>query len=137
MGFNILTFDQLMEHLVRVYFPGPYTETDYIITNGGLGCVFNERLDNEDDPEIRRQLKAYRDTCNSNLEMALSSFPALAPATFENIKALSFGVGFAGTAVPLWHFVVLITRLISAYIGYACLVYGKACYNVGGDFKGT
>lgn len=98
VGFNILTFDQLMEHLVRVYFPGPFTETDYIIANGGLACVFNERLNSEDDPETRRQLKAYMDTCNSNLETALSSFPVLAPASFENIKALSFGV-----SLPIWY----------------------------------
>ncbi|KXJ88162.1 hypothetical protein Micbo1qcDRAFT_235958 [Microdochium bolleyi] len=91
VGFNVLTFDQLMEHLVRVYFPGPYSESDYIITNGALSCVFNERLFSEDDPEIREQLKAYRNTCDVNLERALSKFPILTPATFENIKALCFG----------------------------------------------
>ncbi|KAH7031515.1 uncharacterized protein B0I36DRAFT_363197 [Microdochium trichocladiopsis] len=107
IGFNVLTFDQFMEHLVRVYFPGPYSEADYIIANGALGSVYNERLMCEDDPETRETLREYRHVCDRNMERALSNLKVQMPASFENIKALTFGAMralFTARPAILWTF---------------------------------
>ena len=92
VGFGVLTFDQFMEHLVKVYFPGPYSEADYIIGNGALACVFNERLYYEEDQEKRLELDKYKTVCDTNMEKALSGLRVQTSASFENIKALTFGV---------------------------------------------
>lgn len=108
IGFGVLTFDQFMEHLVRVYFPGPYSEADYIIANGALACVFNERLYCEDDEEKRVELDKYKAICDRNMEKALSGLRVQTPASFENIKALSFGVSLDSEC--RWHLVTRSTQ---------------------------
>ena len=123
-----------MEHLVKVYFPGPYSEADYIIGNGALACVFNERLYYEEDQEKRLELDKYKTVCDTNMEKALSGLRVQTSASFENIKALTFGVCPGCEFIE--DMVALLVKLTES-LGNACFVHSQTRYPVDTDVPRT
>lgn len=69
-----------------------YTLATFIIVNGGLYYVFEERALNELNEERRTEYLKYRDLCVSNLATILGNLNPFMPARLENIKALLLGV---------------------------------------------
>ena len=88
----LLPIDKLIEHALRVYFPGDYSDADFIIVNAGLHGLFLDRIGVETDPEIRSEIELNDAICQANLETALSCLPLHLVPCLDNVIALTLGV---------------------------------------------
>lgn len=92
-----LPTDKLIEHALKVFFPGDFSDADFIIVNGSLYGLFMDRINIETDPGVREDLERNQLVCQVNLETALSCLPLHLLPSLDNLIALILGVGYPCT----------------------------------------
>ncbi|OKL57486.1 hypothetical protein UA08_07054 [Talaromyces atroroseus] len=91
-----MTIDDSIKHCNKVCFAiEGFNLTDYIIVNGGLYYLFNEKAHNINIGAEKASYVQYHTMCKSNLELALSNLGFFMDSSKENIAALLFGVIYA------------------------------------------
>ncbi|KAF7555898.1 hypothetical protein G7Z17_g1776 [Cylindrodendrum hubeiense] len=99
---EILSIDNLMSYLIKVYFPGGYSDADFIIVNTGLSFMLAPHIAMEADPGARVELSRYKALCDANIHNTLSRLSIYMPVTFENILALTFATSHAMENATSW-----------------------------------
>jgi hypothetical protein len=91
-----MNIDLFISYMIRVYYPGTFTDADFIIVNAGLYTLFTERMLLEKDPQLIEAIQVHVVTAKENFEAALSCLPLTVPATMDYVLALALGVRLAG-----------------------------------------
>ena len=107
-----LKAEDFMGFIRKVYFPGGgFSLADFIIANGGLIDVFLRSMFLEEEGSKRTALQHHMESCEANLETALSRLPIHMPNTVDYCLALLFGVSLlTSTHLNLTFDVLTINR---------------------------
>ncbi|RAL16337.1 Zn(II)2Cys6 transcription factor [Aspergillus homomorphus CBS 101889] len=93
---SFLTIDDFIGYCNRICFAlNDPTLADYIIVNGGLYYLFDEKFRQRNDISSEEKFLNYRTMCKANFELSLRRLSIFIPSNRDNITALLFGVLYA------------------------------------------
>jgi hypothetical protein len=91
---SYLDANKLTDSCRNIYFAiDEYTVATFIIANGGLYYLLNEKALTQQDPARRAAYLKHRTLCGDNLATVLGNLTAYMPAHMDNVEALLLGVG--------------------------------------------
>ncbi|KAF7594200.1 hypothetical protein BBP40_009904 [Aspergillus hancockii] len=111
---ELTSFTQFNEYFLRVYSPGPATDADMIIVNGGLYWLYCECAGYFEDQQITKDYMDQAMLCRDNLETVLSNLPYHMPVTLDVVLALNIATTYSlQMAKPsvAWSFITTASNL--------------------------
>ncbi|KAE8372772.1 fungal-specific transcription factor domain-containing protein [Aspergillus bertholletiae] len=111
---ELISLSQFNDYFLRVCSPGPATDADMIIVNGGLFWLYCECAGLIVDPKVKSNYLDQAMLCRDNLETVLSTLPFHMPVTLDVIFAMNIAAIYClQMAKPsvAWSFITTASNL--------------------------
>ncbi|KAE8403042.1 fungal-specific transcription factor domain-containing protein [Aspergillus pseudonomiae] len=111
---ELLSVSQFNDYFLRVYSPGPATDADMIIVNGGLYWLFCECASLFVDSKVKENYMSQAMLCRDNLETVLSNLPFHMPVNTDVVFAMNVAATYClQMAKPsiAWSFITTAAHL--------------------------
>ncbi|UDD55537.1 hypothetical protein AFCA_003144 [Aspergillus flavus] len=111
---ELISISQFNDYFLRVYSPGPATDADMIIVNGGLYWLYCECASLFVDQKVKGNYMDQAMLCRDNLETVLSNLPFHMPVTTDVVFAMNVAATYClQMAKPsiAWSFITTASHL--------------------------
>ncbi|KAE8319713.1 hypothetical protein BDV41DRAFT_559872 [Aspergillus transmontanensis] len=111
---ELISTSQFNDYFLRVYSPGPATDADMIIVNGGLYWLYCECASLFVDQKVKGNYMDQAMLCRDNLETVLSNLPFHMPVTTDVVFAMNVAATYClQMAKPsiAWSFITTASHL--------------------------
>ncbi|KAE8353699.1 hypothetical protein BDV28DRAFT_156789 [Aspergillus coremiiformis] len=111
---ELVSLAHFNDYFLRVYSPGPATDADMIIVNGGLYWLYCECASLFEDQKIKENYMNQAMLCRDNLETVLSNLPFHMPVTVDVVFSMNIAATYClQMARPsvAWSFITTASQL--------------------------